>query len=184
MRRQQRNIFFAFAQRRNRKLNRVETEQQIRTETAFSAFQLQVSVRGGDHADIDFVRLRRTHALHLAGFQHAQKLGLLLHRDVGDFVEKQRAAVRQFKASDPVCARVSKCAFHVAKQLAFKSAFRQAAGVHGDHWPSAARRKRVQRLRHNFFAGAVLAGNQDVGIAWPNAAQQSRAAAPWLSIPQ
>src|SRR5579864_8289804 len=173
MRRQQWNIFFAFAQRRNRKLNSVEPEKQIRTEAAFSAFQFQVSVGGGNHSHIDFMCLRRTYALHLAGFQHAQQLGLLLHRDVGDLVEKQRAAVCQFKAADSVRASVSKRAFHVAKQLALECPFRQAAGVYGDHRPSAARRKRMQRLRHNFFSRAVLAGNQDVGIARPNTAQQS-----------
>src|SRR5260221_5053268 len=49
--------------------------------------------RGGDHPDIDFVRLGRTDPLHLAGFKNTQQLGLLLQRDIGDFVQKKGPAI-------------------------------------------------------------------------------------------
>ena len=36
----------------------------------------------------------RADALHFADLEHAQKLGLQIHRHIGDFVEEQRAACR------------------------------------------------------------------------------------------
>ena len=46
-------------------------------------------------------------------------------RDVGDFVEKERAAVGQFEAADAIGARVGECAFDVAEDFALEGAFRQ-----------------------------------------------------------
>ena len=56
--------------------------------------------------------------------------GLQIHRHVGDLIEEQRAAVGQFEAADTIHLGVGECALDVPEQLAFKNAFRQAAGVH------------------------------------------------------
>ena len=116
--------------------------------------------------------MRRAHALQFAGFEHAQQLGLLAQRDVGDFVEKERAAVGQFETADAVGARVGECAFHVAEDLALEGAFGQAAGVDGHQRHARARRSGVQQLGDDLLAGAVLAGDEHVGVRGPDLRDQ------------
>ena len=45
--------------------------------------------------------LTATNAFEFLLLQHAQQLGLQLKGNVPDFIEKQRAAMGHFKASDP-----------------------------------------------------------------------------------
>ena len=125
---------------------------------------MQLGVGGGENAHVDAAGLRRAYALQLAGLKHAQQLGLLAQRDVGDLVQKKRAAVGQFEAADAVGARVGKCAFHVAEDFALEGALRQSAGVDGDQRHARARRSGVQQLGDNLLAGAVLAGDEHVGV--------------------
>ncbi len=66
-------------------------------------------------ADIHLARFRRADALHLAGFEHPQQLGLLAPGHVGNFVEEERAALSQLEASDALGARVGESAFNVAE---------------------------------------------------------------------
>jgi len=73
---------------------------------------------------VDVARPRRSDALEIAGLEHPQQLRLQVHRDVGDLVEKQGAAVGELEAADAVGLRVGEGAFHMAEQLAFKHAFR------------------------------------------------------------
>ncbi len=109
-------------------------------------------------------RARRPDALEVAGLEHAQQLGLQVQRHVGDFVEEQRAAVRELEPPDAVGLGVGEGPFHVAEQLALEDPFRQSAGVDGDQTLAGAARHGVDRLRDGAFAGAVLAGDQDVGF--------------------
>ena len=121
----------------------VDAEEQVFAEVAGRGFFVQHGVGGGEHAHVDATGLRGADAFQLAGFEHAQQLGLLAHGDVGDFVEKEGAAVGQFEAADAVGARVGECAFNVAEDFAFEGAFGQAAGVDRDqrHARRAARRR-------------------------------------------
>src|SRR5258708_32623791 len=172
MRSQQRNVFASFSQRWNVQLNCIEPEKKVGAEAAFRALQFQISVRGGEHANINLARLRRANALHLAGLQHAQQFGLLLHRNVGDFIEKQRAVIGEFKTSNAVGAGVSESAFDMAEQLALERAFRKTTGIYSDHRTARARREHMQGLSDNFFSRAMLARDQYVRVARANAAQQ------------
>ncbi len=153
-------------------LNCIEPEKKVGAEAAFRALQFQISVRGGEHANINLARLRRANALHLAGLQHAQQFGLLLHRNVGDFIEKQRAVIGEFKTSNAVGAGVSESAFDMAEQLALERAFRKTTGIYSDHRTARARREHMQGLSDNFFSRAMLARDQYVRVARANAAQQ------------
>ena len=57
----------------------------------------------------------------------------------------------------------------MAEELALEDALGKAAGVHRDQRAGGAQRNRVQRLRHQPLAGAVFAGDQDVGVRGPHA---------------
>ena len=103
-------------------------------------------------------------ALEFAGLDGAQQLGLKALRDVGDFIEKERAAIGHFEAAHAVDLGVGEGAFHVAEQLAFENALGEPAGIHGDQGPRGSQRNGVQRLRDESLAGAVFAGDQDIGV--------------------
>ena len=116
------------------------------------------------NAHIHAARLRRAYTLQFSGLQHAQQLGLLAHRHVGDLVQKERAAVGQLEAADAVGARVGECALHVAEDFALEGALRQPAGVHGHQRHARSRRSGMQQLGHNLLARTVFAGDEDVGV--------------------
>ena len=52
----------------------------------------------------------------------------------------------------------------MAEQLALEDALGQTAGIHRDQRARGAQRDRVQRLRDQSLAGAVFAGDEDVGV--------------------
>ena len=94
------NVFAAFAKRRNDKRHDGQPKIQILAETAFRHFRLQIAIRRGQHADIDANRLARTDALERFLLQHAEQFGLQAEVDFRNFIQKQRAAVGRFEASD------------------------------------------------------------------------------------
>ncbi len=169
MRGQRRDVFAALAQRREVNFDRVEAEEEVCAEAAVGDFFVEVGVGRGDDADVDPAGFRGADALHLAGLEHAQELGLLAQGDVGDFVEEEGAAFGEFEAADAVGARVSECAFDVAEELGLEGAFGQGAGVDGDHGSRGAGGERVEGLRDDFFAGAVFAGNEHAGVGGSDA---------------
>ena len=102
--------------------------------------------------------------MHLAVLEDAQELRLLLERDVGDLVEEERAAVGELEAADAIGFGVGEGAADVSEELALEDAFGESAGVDGYERPVGARRRRVEPAGDDFLAGAVLAGDEDVGV--------------------
>ena len=66
---------------------------EILPERARANLLLQIAMRRHHHADVHAHRTVAAHALDLALFEHAQKLGLHHRRHVADFVQKQSAAI-------------------------------------------------------------------------------------------
>ena len=103
MMREQRNIFLALAQRRQDEFQlcsggRANLRESGRAVTS----ALHVRIRGGDDANVHAPCCGRADSLEFAGFEHAQQLGLQVHRHVGNFIQEKRAAVRQFESSDAI----------------------------------------------------------------------------------
>ena len=113
---QQRNIFAAAAQRRQIDGDDVEAIEEIVAELAFAHRLAQIDVGGGDDAHIDLRLLRSAERSEAAVLQHAQNLGLGIHAHVADFVEKERAAVGDFKQALLGGDGRSECAFDVAEE--------------------------------------------------------------------
>src|SRR5580698_9738412 len=130
MMREQRNVFLAFAQRRQVNFYRVEAEEQVLSEFSSGDFSLYVSVGGGNDADIDAARGGRADAFEFAGFKRSQELRLQVHRNVRNFVEEERAAVGKLKAPHAIGLCIGERTLHVAEKLALENSFRQAAGIH------------------------------------------------------
>ena len=57
----------------------------------------EAAIGGGDEAEIDIDRRRAADAHDAPLLQHAQQFGLHLHGHLADFVEKDGAAISEFK---------------------------------------------------------------------------------------
>jgi hypothetical protein len=90
--------------------NHVEPEQKVFTKTSVTRCFLQRLVRRCDDAHVYGNRLGTAKPLDLARFNDAQQLGLRLRSKVADFVEQQRAAMRELEPPDPPFRGASECA--------------------------------------------------------------------------
>ena len=93
---QQRNIFLAFAQRRQRQPDDVEAMKQILAKTPRRDFLLQIPVGRGHDANVDFDPLQRSEGPEFLFLKHAEQLDLEFEREFADFVEKGGAAIGEF----------------------------------------------------------------------------------------
>ena len=80
-----------------------------------------------------------------------------MQRQVGDFVQEQRAALGGLDQALLVGHRAGEAALLVAEQLAFHQLGRDRAAVHRHERPIAARAGFVDQVRDQFFAGAGFA---------------------------
>ena len=59
-------------------------------------------------------------------FEHAQQLGLGVHRHLTNLIEQQRTFFRQFEAAGPSLQRAGEGAFFVSEDLAFDESLRNS----------------------------------------------------------
>ena len=172
MRRQGRDVLTPFAQGRDLNFHRVEPEQQVLSEPAGGNLLRKSRVRCTDEAGISLLSLGRTDALEFAGLEHTQQRGLQLQRDIGDFIQEQRAALREFESANTVGLGIREGAADVAEKLVLENTFREPAHVHGDQRFARTRRGGVQRPGDEPFAGPIFPRDEHVGLGWPDATNQ------------
>ena len=102
MRGQHGNILAAVAQRRQADLDGVQPEEQVLAEAALCHGGVEVGIGGREDAHVHAAGFGGADALELAGLERAQQLGLQSLRDVGDFVQEERAAIGHFEAAHAV----------------------------------------------------------------------------------
>ena len=174
MRGKERNIFAPVTQRRDADRHRVQAEQQVLAEAARPHLGVRIRVRGGDQPRVHAPGARRSDALHLAGLEHPQQLGLLRGREIGYFVEKQRATVGELEAPGAIGLGVGERPLHVAEQLTLEQSVGNPAHVHRDERAVRAGRGGVQPTRHDLLASAVLSQHQHVRIRRADALHESQ----------
>ena len=105
------------------------------------------------------------HPLECALLQYPQKLNLHGRAQLGNFVQKDRAAVRQLKAPFFVPDRPREGAFDVAEQLAFEQAFGQGRAVDRNKHRLRPVAEVVDGLGHQLLADTAFALDQDRKVA-------------------
>ena len=93
--------------------------------------------------------------------KHAQELRLQLERNVADFVQEQRPAVRQLEAADLLRDGAGKRPLLVTEQLALQEAGGDGRAVQLDERARATPAQIVDRAGDQLFARARLPLNQD-----------------------
>ena len=148
--------------------NGIQAKEEILAKSAGGGFGVDVGVGGRENSHIDAPRRGRADALEIPGFQDAQEFRLQVERDVGDFVQKQRAAVREFEPPNAVGTRIGEGTLHMPEQFAFKYALGESPSVYCHHGLCRTRGQSVQRPCHHFFACAMFSSDQNVGVGRAN----------------
>ena len=126
----QRDVFLPLPQRRHVYVDHVEPVKEILPETPRLNLRPQVSVGGGDDADIHREGVLTPHALELLFLKDAQNLDLHALVDLSDLVQEDRTGVGQLKAPPFASDRPGKRAFLVPKQLALQQRLGECRAVH------------------------------------------------------
>ena len=155
---EERNIFLALAQRRQRQADDVKAVKQIFAKTPRLDLFLQIPVRRRHNANVDLDTLQRAHRAQFLLLQHPQQLDLKLEREFPDFVEKRRAAVSQLKQAALVVDRARERSPDMAKKFALHHRSHQRSAIDGHELP--ARRHVIKRARRHLFTRAGFALNQ------------------------
>ena len=162
-------ILDPLAQRRQPQRHHVEAEEQILAEQALLDQDAQILVARRDDAHVGLDRGAAADGGVFALLQHPQQAGLRLHRHVADFVEKQRAALGLLEPAGGAGIGAGERAAFMAEQFRFDEIARDRRHVDGDERAVAPLAVIVQRARHQFLAGAGLAGDHhgEVGLHQP-----------------
>ena len=148
MRRQRLDVFGPLAKWRHVEMDDLQPVQQVLAELAGRHQVAQVAVGGRDHPNVDArLRLIRTHGLDLAVLEKPQQERLHAQAHLADFVQEQRAAMRQLELAALVAVGAGEAAFDVSEQLGLEERFRQAGAVHGHEWRLLASRVAVNVAR-------------------------------------
>ena len=110
----------------------VEPVEEVFAEGAFLDELPKVGVGRRNDAGVELDRLRFADALDLALLQRAQQLGLQRQRHQADFVDEERAAVREFEPADAVGDGAGERAARVAEQLGLGQTFGNGGRVERD----------------------------------------------------
>src|SRR5436190_9978338 len=95
--REHRDVAVTLAQRRNGNGKHRQPEEQVLAELPRGNGRLEMLVRRRDDADVDMEETRAADALELLLLERAQDLGLQRERQLADFVEEQRPAMRELE---------------------------------------------------------------------------------------
>ncbi len=170
MSRKQRNIFAAFAQRRQPQPDHVQPVIQVLTKQAFADPCFQILIGRGDDADTRANRLMAADPVESPIRQHAQQARLQLGRHVADLIQEQSAVFGLFEATSPQSLCPREGAAVVTEELRFQKVFRHCGGIYCDERLVCRRTMAVQCSRHKFLACSRLAGDQDRGARLRQAA--------------
>src|SRR5581483_368412 len=164
-----RDIRNAIAQRGQMHVHNVDAVEQILTKSPGGDFLFELPVGGAHDTDFYLLVLLRADAAELPVLQKLQQFGLKGEIKLGNFIEEQRAPVRQFDASRLRSVGAGERALLIAEYFTFQQGPWHDGSVHLHEWAGLPRRHTMHQAGNDVFAGAALALNQDrdVGASHP-----------------
>ena len=118
----------------------------------------QISVGGGNHADVYAGLFGIADAQKFVGFQYPQQFGLQIERHLANFVQEDCAFIRFGKESLAVAGGPGEGSGAVAEEFALQNVFAQRSAVYRHKRSRPARAAAVNRLGKHLFSGAGFAG--------------------------
>src|SRR5262249_38278757 len=118
-------------------------------------------MRGGQNANIDRESGFSSQPLDFLFLQHPQKLGLGVHAQFGDFIEKNLSATPLLETSNTLRFGTGKRAAFVAEKFALEQRFGNRSAVNGDERFFRAGAVLVNGPCDQLFASAGFASNKN-----------------------
>ncbi len=144
----------AFPQGRNPHRKNRESKEQIFTKGFVRHCLIQVTIGRGHDAHINHNFGTSANTGNGALLNHSQQFGLNGQWQLTDFIQKNRAALRQFKFPSPAAIRPSVGPFFVAKEFVFDQCFRNCGTVEGNKGPVGTWAEVMNGTSKEFLAGA------------------------------
>src|SRR6516164_3343838 len=162
---QSRDVAAAFSQRWHSQVDHVNSVEQILPEGPVLDFAFENAVGGADDAHFDFLVFLGTDPAELAVLKKLQELGLQGQIELGDFIQKERAAVRQLNTAGLGTIGAREGSLFVSEQLAFEQGAGDRGAVDLDVRAGAPGRPAMDHACDDVFARAALAmdKNRNVG---------------------
>ena len=164
--RQGRDVFHAFAQRRQRNREDIQAVIQVFAKLLGRHRIQQVLVGGGNYPYIYLALAGVAYRLDNPLLQGAQNLGLQRQGHITHLIQKQRALVGLHETPYPVSHGAGERAFAMAKHLAFQQAFRDGRAIDRHEGLVGTAAMLVDGAGDHFLASAAFAGQQDGGVAF------------------
>ena len=149
------------AQRRNVDLHHVEPIEQILAKQPRGDLRLEVAVGRGKDAGVRAKVPVRADPRERAVVNHPQELGLKRRRQLRDFIEKDRPAVRLLEPADALLEGPGERSLFMAEKLALQEVLRNRGAVYPDHGSLCARAPGMNQVGDDFLAHPAFAREQD-----------------------
>src|SRR2546428_10362245 len=150
------NILAPGAQRRQAHADHIQPVVEVLAEAPVGDRAVEITVRRGNDADVDRMRLRRADRAHLHLLQDPQELHLEARRQLGEFVQEDPTLVGAAEAAAPDRHRAREGSADVTEKLRLEQVLRDGAAVHRDEGPLGAIREPVDCRGDQLLAGAAL----------------------------
>jgi hypothetical protein len=149
------------AKRWNVQMDHVQAVIQVTTKPPLFDIVTQRAVRRRDEAQVDGSRLSFAEPHDFTLLNDAQELDLGWHRELADFVQKERAAMRRLEETWSIVNGAGKRATSVPEQFALDERVGKGATVHRDKRSTRSTRGLMQRSSEPLFADPTLAGDEN-----------------------
>ncbi len=160
------DILRTLAQRRHAKLKLSQTMEKILAKASRGYRCFQVLISSGNDAHVDFNFPITAQSVKRISVQHSQQLDLRVQLQFPDFIQEERAPVREFKQSRLGNIGPGERPFLVAEQFALHQILRKSSAVDVDPGAAASMRRLVNRTGNQFLSRSRFSRNQD-GLRMP-----------------
>ena len=138
VRHQHRNVFQPMTERRKGNGEHIEAVVEIHSEQLLGDQRGEILIGCGHDAHVDAMGMRAAQPFELLLLQNPQQLRLQFERNIADFIQEQRAAVRRFETADLLRHGAREGAPFVTEELAFEKSQRNRRAVQLHEGPIAA----------------------------------------------
>src|SRR6185295_5578315 len=126
----------------------------------------EVAVRRRDDPDIGVgAEVVGADGLNFAAFEKSQQEGLHPQAHVADFVQEERAPIRQLELARLVAVGARKAAANMPEQLRLEETLWEAGAVQRNEGTFGTRRHVVDLSSDEIFSDPALAGDEHLGVA-------------------
>src|SRR6202790_511208 len=158
------NVVLAFPQRRHDERKHAKSVIQITAKCAGRDHGVQIAIGGGHQANIHSNRTHTPQPFKLLFLKYTQKLRMQFERDIPDFVEENRTAMRELESPGALRDRSGKGAALVAKQLRLQQARRDGRTIHLHECVIPPGTQVVNRSSNQFLSGSGFTLDEHGGI--------------------